>query len=181
MVVMARKNRLVHSHIPINEVIKMTIYSNLQQNVSKFRKLQDEYWGDLPVKLSSFQQDLIDYLGVEEKWLYTKKDKKVPVTVFGRITSESVEPVAHFLLDKDEENHALEFGVLVHLSKNGSEIVDDALMFACNIFKKDGTYFVTVTDQVIECQLSNDRLSFNAVFDFIVERLYMYMDPSPFE
>lgn len=159
----------------------MTIYSNLQQNVSKFRKLQDEYWNDLPAKLSSFQQDLINYLGVEEKWLYTKKDKKVPVTVFGRISSDHVEPVAHFLLDKDEENNALEFGVLVHLSKDGSEIVDDALMFACNIFKENGSYFVTVTDQIIECPLSNDRLSFTAVFDFIVVRLYKYMDPSTFE
>lgn len=181
MVVIAGKDHLVHSHMPFNEVMKMTIYSNLQQNVSKFRKLQDEYWNDLPVKLSPFQQELINYLGVEDKLLYTKQDKKVPVTVFGRITSDHVEPVAHFLLDKDEENNALEFGVLVHLSKDGSEIVDDALMFACNIFKENGSYFVTVSNNVIECQLSNDRLNFTPVFDFIVERLYMYMDPSPFE
>ncbi|MEN4558049.1 hypothetical protein ABEG45_14845 [Pantoea agglomerans] len=158
-----------------------TVYKQLQTNVSNFRKLQDAYWSDLQEKLSSFHEKLISYLGVENQTLYDHEDKTVPITLFGRLNNGNVERAVSYTLDKDEETLALNFGVKVLLSQEGSELVDEALTFYCSFYKKNGVYSVVITNNKIDCPLVGDSVDFTPAFDYMAKRLYEYTDPATFK
>lgn len=158
----------------------MTIYSQLQQNVTEFRHAQDCFWDDLQKKITPFQSEMLIHFGVAGKTLRFENDDETPVILFGSYDGEDVVPLVPSLLDKDEENLLLEFSVQVFLSKLGSEMVDSGLIFNCSITKKDDNYIINVSGNDIACPLDQLNLDFVKVFDYIEKRLYEYHDKTKF-
>lgn len=158
----------------------MTIYSELQQNVTEFRNAQDNYWSDLQKKMLPFHSDMLIYYGVAGKTLRFDNDKETSVIVFGKIENGAFAEDMAFRLERDEDNLQLKFAVRVYLSRSGSEMVDTALAFNCAIGKNESGYCVTVVNQVIPCSESNGKLNFTDVFDYMLQRLYQFTDKSKF-
>lgn len=158
----------------------MTIYSDLQKNVTEFRDAQDQYWNDLHSKITHFHSDILIYFGVAGKTLRFEDDTETSVIHFGKYNDGIVETVVPFILDKNEDELALEFFVQVYMSKLGSEMVDCGLIFECSIARKDGQYLVTVSGEEIVSPVSAGKLDFTKAFDHILQKLYLHTDKSRF-
>lgn len=158
----------------------MTIYSELQQNVTEFRNAQDNYWEDLAKKISPFLGDMLVYYGVAGKTLRFQDDRETPVIVFGQFENDKFVQAIPYNLEKDEEELQLKFAVRVYLSKAGSEMVDTGLTFKCALGKKEGGYYVEFPNGALPCAESNGKLDFTDAYDYILQRLYQYTDRSKF-
>lgn len=163
----------------------MTIYSDIQKNVTDFRNAQDSYWKLLPSMLISFNSDLNNYLDVNYKMLQRKDGLETPVVVVGLIEGDgNVKQVPPLKFKRDDANLSLNFEVQVFFAKEYSEIVDGNLIFNCHFKKRNGDYIFTITDSDFICpqKTSNMReLDFSNVFKYIESRLYQHYDVSIFK
>ncbi|MCK7424247.1 hypothetical protein EKN24_06765 [Enterobacter asburiae] len=158
----------------------MTIYSELQQNVTEYRNAQDNFWIDLQTKIIPFHNEMLIYFGVAGKTLRFEDDTETPVIIFGQFINDVFTQDIPLNLEKDENDLELKFAVRVLLSKAGSEMVDTGLTFRCALGKDESGYRVRFANRTISCPESNGKLNFKDAFDYILQRLYQFTDKSKF-